>query len=103
MRTGVAAGLDMLECARRHDLGLMIGGMVETRLAMTVSACLAAGHGGFAEVDLDTPFFIEDDRLLGGFTQRGGTGDALRIEHGPCLDLSHIQLGHGVGERRRGS
>jgi L-alanine-DL-glutamate epimerase-like enolase superfamily enzyme len=77
MKSGVAEALDMLDCARRHGLGLMIGGMVETRLAMSVSACLAAGAGGFAEVDLDTPLFIKDDRLLGGFAQRG-----------PWLDLS---------------
>jgi L-alanine-DL-glutamate epimerase-like enolase superfamily enzyme len=85
MKSGVGVALDMLACARRNGLGLMIGGMVETRLAMTVSACIAAGAGGFAEVDLDTPLFINDTRLSGGFTQRG-----------PTLDLSQIRLGHGV-------
>ena len=32
-------------------LGLMIGGNVESILAMTVSACFAAGQGGFSFVD----------------------------------------------------
>ena len=49
----------------------MMGGMVETRLAMTVSACIAGGFGGFEELDLDTPLFMKDDRLQGGFDQRG--------------------------------
>jgi L-alanine-DL-glutamate epimerase-like enolase superfamily enzyme len=87
MKTGVAEALDMLDCARRHELGLMIGGMVETRLAMTVSACLAAGAGAFSEVDLDTPFFIEADRLRGG---------AFGERRGPRLLLSSIGPGHGV-------
>ena len=62
--------------------------MVETRLAMTFSACIAGGLGGFEELDLDTPLFMKDDRLAGGFEQRG-----------PELELSRIPRGHGVSLR----
>jgi hypothetical protein len=62
--------------------------MVETRLAMTVSACIAGGLGGFEELDLDTPLFMKDDRLEGGFVQRG-----------PHLELTRLGLGHGVTRR----
>ncbi|HVW24565.1 MAG TPA: dipeptide epimerase [Polyangiaceae bacterium] len=90
-KCGVVEAADMIAAARGYSLGLMIGGMVETPLAMTVSACLAAGHGGFDFVDLDTPLFMKDIPMEGGFRQIG-----------PHLDLSHIERGHGVVVTRRG-
>jgi hypothetical protein len=78
----------MIGLARQLGCGLMMGGMVETRLAMTFSACIAGGLGGFEELDLDTPLFMKDDRLDGGFEQRG-----------PLLELSRIAFGHGVSRR----
>lgn len=88
-KSGVTRVLSMIEEARRLGFGSMLGGMVETRLAMTFSACIAGGLGGFEELDLDTPLFMRDDRLEGGFAQQG-----------PSLDLAQIQLGHGVLRRR---
>ncbi|RYZ03610.1 MAG: dipeptide epimerase [Myxococcales bacterium] len=88
-KSGVSGALSMIAEARRLGFGLMLGGMVETRLAMTVSACIAGGQGGFEELDLDTPLFMKDDRLAGGFAQEG-----------PRLSLAGIALGHGV---RRGA
>jgi hypothetical protein len=63
----------------------MIGGMVETRLAMTASACLAGGLGGFSHVDLDTPLFLNEDPCVGGFE-----------DEWPHLRLGAITRGHGV-------
>jgi hypothetical protein len=63
----------------------MIGGMLESTLAMTTSAQFAAGQGGFEFVDLDTPLFLASSPFCGGFTQRGAG-----------LDLSGIDSGHGV-------
>lgn len=92
-KCGVAETLRMIDAARSLGFGLMLGGMVETRLAMTVSACIAGGQGGveagFEELDLDTPLFMLDQRLDGGFAQTG-----------PRLDLGGIALGHGVSRRR---
>jgi L-Ala-D/L-Glu epimerase len=87
-KSGIAEALDMIAAARALGLGLMIGGMVETRLAMTTSACLAAGIGGFSFVDLDTPLFLAEDPFEGGFEQSG-----------PRLSLSAIERGHGVRRR----
>jgi L-alanine-DL-glutamate epimerase-like enolase superfamily enzyme len=89
-KSGLVGALDLALAARSHGFGLMIGGMVETRLAMTASACLAGGLGGFSHIDLDTPFFLADDP----FESRAGyrpTGPSL-----PHLDLRDILLGHGV-------
>jgi L-Ala-D/L-Glu epimerase len=85
-----AEALDVAAVARAAGLGLMIGGMVESMLAMTASACFAAGLGGFSFVDLDTPMFLAENPFDGGFVQRG-----------PALSLEEIRAGHGVTPKRR--
>jgi L-Ala-D/L-Glu epimerase len=85
MKDGVAAGLDIAEVARRHGLQLMIGGNIESILAMTMSACFAAGQGGFRFADLDTPLFLASNPFDGGFTMDGGR-----------ISVAHIAAGHGV-------
>jgi len=85
MKSGVVAALDMALGARAAGLELMIGGLVETRLAMSTSACLAGGLGGFSFVDLDTPLFIAKDPFRGGFS-----------DDWPRLGLAAIERGHGV-------
>ena len=85
MKCGVVEALNMVAIAHAAGLGLMIGGMVESELAMTVSACLAAGLGGFDYVDLDTPWFMKNTPIEGGWDARGA-----------ALRLDHITLGHGA-------
>ncbi len=88
MKDGVAAGLDIAAVARARGLGLMIGGNVESILAMTVSACFAAGQGGFSFADLDTPFFLASNPFDGGYAITGGE-----------ISVAHIAAGHGVTPR----
>jgi L-alanine-DL-glutamate epimerase-like enolase superfamily enzyme len=85
MKTGLFETLAMYELARSAGLELMIGGMIESPLAMSMSAHLAAGLGGFTYVDLDTPLFIARHPFRGGFAQEG-----------PRLRLGHVTAGHGV-------
>ncbi len=85
MKCGVLEALQMATLAQVHGLGLMIGGMVESILAMTFSAHFAAGIGGFGFIDLDTPLFIAEHPFSGGFEQ---TGEVLR--------LNPEVAGHGV-------
>jgi L-alanine-DL-glutamate epimerase-like enolase superfamily enzyme len=91
MKSSLLEALDMITLSRRHGLKLMIGGMVESPLAMSVSACIAGGLGGFDWVDLDTPLFmrralsLEDAPVSGGFQ-----GDSSQLR----LDV--IEAGHGV-------
>jgi o-succinylbenzoate synthase len=87
-KSGIRGALDIVAAARRHGLGLMVGGMVESRLATGAAACLAAGRGGFAFVDLDTPLFLAEDPIAGGYAQRGDR-----------LDLRPIARGHGASVR----
>ena len=88
MKAGVVEALDIAAICRAAHLRLMIGGMVESILAMTMSAHFAAGQGGFSFVDLDTPMFMAENPFEGGFRQTGAR-----------LDLRHITAGHGVRPR----
>jgi L-alanine-DL-glutamate epimerase-like enolase superfamily enzyme len=85
MKNGIWESLAMYYVARAAGLKLMIGGMVEGILSMSVSAHFAAGLGGFSYVDLDTPMFIADHPFVGGFTQ-----------HGSHLSVAAVAAGHGV-------
>lgn len=84
-KAGVVEALDIAAVCRAAGLRLMIGGNVESILAMTMSAHFAAGLGGFEFVDLDTPMFLAENPFAGGFQQAGAR-----------LDLSQITAGHGV-------
>lgn len=85
MKAGIAEALAIAAICRAGGVQLMIGGMVESILAMTVSAHFAAGLGDFRFVDLDTPMFMAEQPFRGGFVQRGGQ-----------LSVAEITAGHGV-------
>jgi hypothetical protein len=70
----------------------MIGGMVESKICMTASACIAAGMGCFSYADLDTPLFMKADVTRGGYAQEG-----------PLLRLSALGAGQGVTTRIAGN
>ncbi len=88
MKAGLLTALDIVAVAKRTGLGLMIGGNVESILAMTVSACFAAGQGGFTFADLDTPLFMATNPFDGGYALDGG-----------MISVAHIKIGHGVTPR----
>ena len=88
MKGGIAEGLDIAAVARAAGLGLMIGGNVESILAMTTSACFASGLGGFRFADLDTPLFLAENPFVGGYQLDGGR-----------ISVAHIAAGHGVQPR----
>ena len=90
-KCGVVQALEIAAIARASGLGLMIGGMVETRLAMGFSAHFAAGLGGFDWIDLDTPLLLAADPIAGGYRAQGAR---YRLDTG-CA-------GHGGYLRVRG-
>jgi L-alanine-DL-glutamate epimerase-like enolase superfamily enzyme len=70
-KCGVVEVMQITAIARAGRIGLMIGGMVETRLAMGFSAHFAAGSGGFEWIDLDTPLLLAEDPIAGGYQASG--------------------------------
>jgi L-alanine-DL-glutamate epimerase-like enolase superfamily enzyme len=85
MKAGIAEALEVAAVARNEGIGLMIGGNIESILAMTASACFAAGLGGFEFADLDTPLFLAENPFQGGYSLEGGR-----------ISVAHIESGHGV-------
>ena len=69
---GFLQAVQMANLARAAGLSLMIGSMMETNLSATAAAHFAAGIGGFAFVDLDTPFFIPDHPEQNPWLSRSG-------------------------------
>lgn len=49
-KSGVLGALEIIDAARKANVALMIGGMVETRIAMGFAGHLAAGLGCFRSV-----------------------------------------------------
>ena len=70
-KSGVVEAVEIWKAAHVHGLKLMIGGMVESRVAMGFSANLAVGLGGFEYVDLDTPILMASDPVFGGYEIQG--------------------------------
>ncbi len=85
MKTGILEAWEIVVLAKSAGLELMIGGMMETSLAMTASAHLAAGLGGFRYIDLDTPFFIKN-----------GCSDNPYLSSSGVYDVSKVKAGIGI-------
>ena len=73
MKSGVIEAMEIALTAKSVGLGLMIGGMVETRLAMGCSFSFVLGLGGFDALDLDTPLLLNIDPVNGGYRYQGPT------------------------------
>jgi hypothetical protein len=58
---------------------------------MSMSACFAAGLGGFDFADLDTPLFLATNPFRGGYALNGG-----------LISVKNIEAGHGVVPRGEG-
>ena len=82
MKTGLIESMDIAALCRANNIQLMIGAMIESRLAIAAATHFAAGIGGFRYIDLDTPMLLAEDPFVGGFEQRGGTYDVSSVKSG---------------------
>lgn len=85
MKTGILEALEIVKLAYKNGIKLMIGTMMETPLATTAAAHLAAGWGGFDFIDLDAPLFM-DQRITRGF----------HMSTDGVYDLRKVRAGIGV-------
>jgi len=90
MKTGVLAALDIARFTLRSGLKLMVGGMVETRIAMGCSFSLVLGMKGFDVLDLDTPLLLASDPVTGGYRY---SGPVLLPAQEPGLGMSAVPSG----------
>lgn len=70
-KCGVMESVHIVNLARAAGLRLMIGGMVESRVAMGCSLSLVLGIGGFEFIDLDMPLLLAHDPIVGGYRYEG--------------------------------
>jgi len=70
-KSGLAETIAIARAARAAGLTLMIGGMMETRLAMSFSLALVLALGWIDHLDLDTPLLMSEDPVAGGYAYRG--------------------------------
>jgi len=82
MKSGFVEALDIAAVCRARHTELMIGAMMESRLAIAAAAHFVAGLGGFRFVDLDTPMLLAEDPFTGGYEQRGGIYDVSGVKSG---------------------
>ena len=68
---GPAVAIAIGTRAKEAGLGVMVGGMVETRLGIAAMAHVAAALGGVDWVDLDTPLLLSEDPFAGGYRMDG--------------------------------
>jgi len=85
MKTGVLESVELASFTLKSGLKLMIGGMVESRIAMGCSFSLVLGRKGFDVLDLDTPLLLAEDPVTGGYRY---DGPLLIPWHAPGLDVS---------------
>ncbi len=71
-KSGLFETIDIATLCKAHGIGLMIGGMIETRVAMGCSFSLVLGLGGISILDLDTPLLMAEDPFDSGGYQYTG-------------------------------
>jgi L-alanine-DL-glutamate epimerase-like enolase superfamily enzyme len=89
MKAGIVGALDIAALCQANHIQLMIGAMIETRLAISAAAHVAAALGDFRFVDLDTPMLLADDPFRGGYAQKGGIYDLSEIKSGLGIELAY--------------
>jgi len=87
MKTGVVESLDIAALCRATHTQLMIGAMIESRLAISFAAHFVAGLGNFRYIDLDTPMLLATDPFVGGYEQKGGIYDLSSIKKGTDISI----------------
>jgi L-Ala-D/L-Glu epimerase len=92
MKSGIFETLDLIDMATDSNIPMMIGGMLESDIAMTHSLQIACGTGGIKFFDLDTPFFFKTSPAISSpWTKKSNvlakpTGPGLGIDLAPLTE-----------------
>lgn len=91
MKSGMIGAMEIAAICHATNTQLMVGAMMESRIATSAAAHFVAGTGGFRFIDLDTPMLLADDPFIGGYEQHGGIYDVSNVESG--LGVAHKPVG----------
>ncbi len=89
MKSGLIETVDIAVAAHAMDMKMMMGGMLETRLAVGCSLSVAAGLGSVSYFDLDTPLLMKNDLFSGGYEY---SGPELRISESHGLGIEPVVM-----------
>lgn len=78
---GIFEAMEITELAKKNELTLMMGMMMESAVGVSAAAQFAAGCGGFTFIDLDTPYYFKDPGRL-SFLSRNGAFRLSKIKSG---------------------
>lgn len=70
---GLGPARTLLELARAHQVGTIVGSMMETHIGVGAAASLVAAHGTTLTSDLDAAWWAASSPVLGGMTYDGAT------------------------------
>jgi o-succinylbenzoate synthase len=70
---GLAPARTLLELARAHDMGTVVGSMMETHVGVGAAASLVAAHGTTTTADLDAAWWAASSPVVGGLRYDGAT------------------------------
>ena len=82
---GLTAARTMLELARAHGLGVIVGSMMESHVGVGAAAALVAACGTTTVSDLDAAWWLAESPVSGGITYAGNT---ITLPTGPGLGLT---------------
>lgn len=78
----------MLELARAHGVGTIVGSMMEGPIGIGAAAALVAAHGSTHVSDLDAAWWASESPVAGGAVYRGGT---LALPDAPGLAIEGLR------------
>jgi len=70
---GLSTGRTLLELARAHGMGTVVGSMMESHLGVGAAASLAAACGTTHVADLDAAWWAQQSPFEGGLSYEGST------------------------------
>jgi L-Ala-D/L-Glu epimerase len=70
---GISVGRTLLELARSHGMGAIVGSMMETHIGVGAAASLVAASGTSMVCDLDAAWWAARSPVVGGMTYDGAT------------------------------
>ncbi len=84
---GLGVARTLLEVARAHELGTVVGTMMETHVGVGAAAALVAAHPTTVVPDLDAAWWLAKPVVDGGIRYDGPT---LRLPAGPGLGVTGL-------------
>ncbi len=89
---GLAPARALIELARAHDVGAIVGSMMETHIGVGAAAALVAAYGTPLVSDLDAPWWAAGSPFVGGLRYaRGDTGVVVVLPDGPGLGIEGLR------------